>query len=179
MSAAPGVPHLLMSVSKSVTSTVVGVLVGRGLLDASALVTEFVPELHGTLLEGATVQHLFDMRAGTRFDEDYDNPEADVRTYERVYLWRPDDGQARWHLRHAPGCRPVRPNCSFSAATRRGGRLCRPLGSTTPSGAPPTARPRFAPATIRMATGDESEHVGSRGWLPWVLLRIGFPGRTG
>src|SRR5258708_19076757 len=35
------------------------------------------------------------MRAGTRFDESYDNPEADVRTYERVYLWRPDDGRPR------------------------------------------------------------------------------------
>jgi CubicO group peptidase (beta-lactamase class C family) len=92
---APDVPHLLMSVSKSVTSTVAGVLVGRGLLDASALVTDIVPELHATSFEGATVQHLLDMRAGTRFDEDYDNPEADVRTYERVYLWRPDSGQGR------------------------------------------------------------------------------------
>ena len=92
---APDVPHLLMSVSKSVTSTVAGVLVGRGLLDASALVTDIVPELHGTSFEGATVQHLLDMRTGTRFDEDYDNLEADVRTYERVYLWRPDSGQAR------------------------------------------------------------------------------------
>jgi hypothetical protein len=92
---APDVPHLLMSVSKSVTSTVAGVLVGRGLLDASALVADIVPELRGTSFEGATVQHLLDMRAGTRFDEDYDNPMADVRTYERVYLWRPDSGQAR------------------------------------------------------------------------------------
>ena len=92
---APDVPHLLMSVSKSVTSTVAGVLAGHAFLDTSALVTDIVPELHGTSFEGATVQHLLDMRAGTRFDEDYDNPQADVRTYERVYLWRPDDGQAR------------------------------------------------------------------------------------
>jgi len=92
---APDVPHLLMSVSKSVTSAVAGVLVGRRLLDPSAPVTDIVPELLGTSLEGATVQHLLDMRAGTRFDESYDDSEADVRTYERVYLWRPDDGQAR------------------------------------------------------------------------------------
>jgi hypothetical protein len=92
---APDVPHLLMSVSKSVTAAVAGALAGRSLLDVSAPVTAIVPELRGTSFEGATVQHLLDMRAGTRFDEDYDNPEADVRTYERVYLWRPDDGQAR------------------------------------------------------------------------------------
>jgi CubicO group peptidase (beta-lactamase class C family) len=92
---APDVPHLLMSVSKSVTSAVAGVLVGQGLLRVSAAVEEIVPELGGTSFEGATVQDLLDMRAGTRFDESYDNPEADVRTYERVYLWRPDNGDPR------------------------------------------------------------------------------------
>ena len=92
---APDVPHLLMSVSKSVTSAIAGVLAGRGELAVSARVEDVVPELGGTSFEGATVQDLLDMRAGTRFDESYDNPEADVRTYERVYLWRPDNGQPR------------------------------------------------------------------------------------
>jgi CubicO group peptidase (beta-lactamase class C family) len=92
---APDVPHLLMSVSKSVTSAVAGVLAGQGLLRVSAAVEEIAPELGGTSFEGATVQDLLDMRAGTRFDESYDNPEADVRTYERVYLWRPDNGDPR------------------------------------------------------------------------------------
>jgi CubicO group peptidase (beta-lactamase class C family) len=92
---APDVPHLLMSVSKSVTAAIAGVLAGRRLIDTSALVTGIVPELRGTSFEGATVQHLLDMRAGTRFDESYDNPEADVRTYERVYLWRPGSAHAR------------------------------------------------------------------------------------
>jgi CubicO group peptidase (beta-lactamase class C family) len=92
---APDVPHLLMSVSKSVTSAVAGVLAGRGTLEVSAHVEDIVPELGGTSFSGAVVQDLLDMRAGTRFDESYDNPEADVRTYERVYLWRPDDGRPR------------------------------------------------------------------------------------
>jgi hypothetical protein len=92
---APDVPHLLMSVSKSVTSAIAGVLASQGLLRVSAAVEEIVPELGGTSFEGATVQDLLDMRAGTRFDESYGNPEADVRTYERVYLWRPDNGDPR------------------------------------------------------------------------------------
>ena len=92
---APDVPHLLMSVSKSVTAAVAGVLAGRGELAVTARVEQIVPELSGSSFEGATVQDLLDMRAGTRFDEDYANPEADVRTYERVYLWRPDSGQPR------------------------------------------------------------------------------------
>jgi len=89
----PDTPHLLMSVSKSVTAAVAGVLAGRGQLDVSAPVTAVVPELAETSLDGATVQHLLDMRAGTAFNEDYADPEADVRTYERVYLWRPPDGR--------------------------------------------------------------------------------------
>ncbi len=92
---APDVPHLLMSVSKSVTSTVAGILAGRGELDVSAPVEDIVPDLDGTSFAGATTAHLLDMRTGTRFDESYDNVEADVRTYERVYLWRPDNGDPR------------------------------------------------------------------------------------
>jgi CubicO group peptidase (beta-lactamase class C family) len=92
---APDVPHLLMSVSKSVTSAVAGVLAGRGALAVSDTIERIVPELRGTSFEGATVQDLLDMRAGTRFDENYDNLEADVRTCERVYLWRPDNGDPR------------------------------------------------------------------------------------
>jgi CubicO group peptidase (beta-lactamase class C family) len=88
-------PHLLMSVSKSVVSTVAGVLAGKGQLDRSARLEQVVPELADTSFAGATVQDLLDMRAGTHFDETYHNPESDVRTYERVYLWRPDGQQAR------------------------------------------------------------------------------------
>ena len=92
---APDTPHLLMSVSKSVVAAVAGILASRGLLDVTAPVEKIVPELAGTSFRGATVQHLLDMRAGTRFDESYDNLEADVRTYERVYLWRPDTAEPR------------------------------------------------------------------------------------
>jgi CubicO group peptidase (beta-lactamase class C family) len=81
--------HLLMSVSKSVTSAVCGSLVEAGLLSPSDLVTKHIPELDGTSWSGCTVRHLLDMRAGTRFNEDYDDLEADVRVYEQVYLWRP------------------------------------------------------------------------------------------
>ena len=81
--------HLLMSVSKSVTSAVCGRLVGRELLRPEDLVTVHLPELAGTSWDGCTVRHLLDMRAGTRFDEDYTNLDADVRVYEQIYLWRP------------------------------------------------------------------------------------------
>lgn len=89
----PDTPHLLMSVSKSIVGLVAGALVGKGALDITSSAEAIVPELAGTSFEGATVQHLLDMRAGTRFVEDYDNPEADISVSDRVYLWRPDDSR--------------------------------------------------------------------------------------
>ncbi len=91
----PDTPHLLMSVSKSVVSTVAGILASQGRLNPAAPVERIVPELAGTSFAGATIQDLLDMRAGTKFDETYDNPESDVRLYERVYLWRPDGFEPR------------------------------------------------------------------------------------
>jgi CubicO group peptidase (beta-lactamase class C family) len=91
----PETPHLLMSVSKSVTGLVAGALASRNALDVSAPVEAVVPELAGTSFEGATVQQLLDMRTGTRFSEDYDDPGADVAIADKVYGWRPDDGKPR------------------------------------------------------------------------------------
>lgn len=82
-------PHLLQSVSKSITAAVAGCLVGRGALNPSSRVDGVVPELKGTSFAGATVQQLLDMRTGTRFSEDYDDERADVRVIEQVYLLRP------------------------------------------------------------------------------------------
>lgn len=77
--------HLLMSVSKSLTSTLAGVLVGDGVLDASAFVPHYIGELRGSSWDGCTLQHLLDMRSGTRFDEeDYANPDSDGRLIEQV-----------------------------------------------------------------------------------------------
>ena len=84
-----GTRHLLQSVSKSLTGALAGALVGSGALDPGGLVTDHVPMLRGTSFEGATVRHLLDMTAGTRFSEDYDDPGSDVRRYEVAAGWRP------------------------------------------------------------------------------------------
>jgi CubicO group peptidase (beta-lactamase class C family) len=85
----PSTRHLLQSVSKSLCGTMAGVLIGTGDLSADDLVTDHVPELEATSFEGATVRHLLDMTAGTRFSEEYDDPTADVRAYERAAGWQP------------------------------------------------------------------------------------------
>ncbi len=81
--------HLLQSVSKSITGILTGILVGRGTLDPEDEVALHIPELAGTSFAGATVRHLLDMRAGTRFDETYENPGSDIRESEMQFGWAP------------------------------------------------------------------------------------------
>ncbi|HEX3090576.1 MAG TPA: serine hydrolase [Ilumatobacteraceae bacterium] len=81
----PSDTHLLMSVSKSLTATLAGVLVGQGVIDPAGFVPDYINSLRGTSWEGCTVKHLLDMRAGTLFDEeDYSDPDSDGRLIEQV-----------------------------------------------------------------------------------------------
>jgi CubicO group peptidase (beta-lactamase class C family) len=83
---APSETHLLMSISKSLNSTLCGVLVGRGALTPDDLVTAHVEELRGTAWEGCRVQHLLDMRVAARWDFDVDEytilDVSDYRTHD-------------------------------------------------------------------------------------------------
>jgi CubicO group peptidase (beta-lactamase class C family) len=81
--------HLMQSVSKSITGTLAGVLVDDGALQPEDHVTRHVPELEGSSFDGATVRDLLDMRAGTRFDETYDDPQSDIRASEAQFRWAP------------------------------------------------------------------------------------------
>jgi CubicO group peptidase (beta-lactamase class C family) len=57
----PDDPHLLMSMTKSVTGALAGVLVEKKQLDPQKLITDYVPEVAGTIYDGATVRQLLDM----------------------------------------------------------------------------------------------------------------------
>lgn len=81
--------HLLQSVSKSVTSATAGCLIGQGLLDPTAPVTHYLPELAGTAWNGASLQHVLDMTSGTRYSEDYDIPDSDVGITDYASGWKP------------------------------------------------------------------------------------------
>ncbi len=68
----PSDTHLLMSASKSLTSTLCGVLYGQGMLKPGDLVVDHIPELRTTAWDGCTLQHLLDMRTGVRWNYDID-----------------------------------------------------------------------------------------------------------
>lgn len=82
-------PHLSQSVGKSVAAGVAGILVGRGTLDVSALVTDYLPELNDTAYRGATLQNVLDMTSGVHFDETYTDPYSDVGQMDVASGWKP------------------------------------------------------------------------------------------
>jgi CubicO group peptidase (beta-lactamase class C family) len=86
--------HLLLSVSKSLTGTVAGALIGDGRLAPEALVTDYLPELRGSSFEGATLRHVLDMTTGTRFSEAYADPASDVVRLQRIDGWLPPQSEA-------------------------------------------------------------------------------------
>src|SRR6266496_902703 len=92
---APDRPHALMSVSKSVVGCVAAVLIDRGQLDPDREITGYVPELAASGYAGALVRHVYDMRSGVRFVEEYANPHADIRRLDEWIGWQPGEGEPR------------------------------------------------------------------------------------
>ncbi|MFB9376600.1 serine hydrolase [Kineococcus gynurae] len=86
--------HVLMSVSKSVVGSLVGILVERGAVDVEAPVDRYVPELADAGYGGARVRDVLDMRSGIAFSEAYTDPDAEVRRIEEVIGWAPRTDEA-------------------------------------------------------------------------------------
>ncbi|TGT75119.1 class C beta-lactamase-related serine hydrolase [bacterium M00.F.Ca.ET.159.01.1.1] len=81
--------HLSQSMAKSVTGSVFGILVGRGLIDPAKLVTDYLPELAETGWAGATLQHVLDMTTGVRFSEEYTDRYSDIGQVDVASGWKP------------------------------------------------------------------------------------------
>ncbi|MEV7135725.1 serine hydrolase [Arthrobacter sp. NPDC093128] len=79
--------HVLMSVSKSICALVIGILVGKGLIDPEQPVREYVPALAGAGYGDATVRHVLDMTASVRYSENYADPDSEVRQQDRIAGW--------------------------------------------------------------------------------------------
>jgi len=86
----PTRPHIIFSVSKSLTALLAGILAGKGLLSFTKLVVDYVPEVAGSAYADATVQHLFDMEISVDFVEDYLDRSGGFDRYRRATGWNPD-----------------------------------------------------------------------------------------
>jgi CubicO group peptidase (beta-lactamase class C family) len=86
----PARPHIIFSVSKSLTALLAGILAGKGLLSFDKLVVDYVPEVAGSAYADATVQQLFDMEISVDFVEDYLDTSGGFDRYRRATGWNPD-----------------------------------------------------------------------------------------
>jgi CubicO group peptidase (beta-lactamase class C family) len=90
----PHKQHIAMSVTKSFTGVLAGILIAEGKLDPTALVPAYVPELKRSAF-GDAVAQVMDMTTGLKYTEVYTDPRSDV-----------------WALRRANGMAPPEPGAS-------------------------------------------------------------------
>lgn len=83
-------PHVVFSVSKSITGMLAGIAVGDGMLDPQAKVADYVPVGRGSAYHHARVRDLLDMTVSLDFTEDYLDTEGDFDRYRRAMLWNPE-----------------------------------------------------------------------------------------
>ena len=88
----PHKQHIAMSVTKSFTGVLAGILVAEGKLDPAAPVTAYVPELEPSAFGDATVEQVMDMTTGLKYTEVYTDADFDV-----------------WAMRRANGMAPPEP----------------------------------------------------------------------
>jgi CubicO group peptidase (beta-lactamase class C family) len=78
---APHQPHALFSMSKSFTGLLATMLIKEGVIDPSALVSKYLPELKDSAWADATVQQTLDMTTGVAFKEDFRDPSSGIFQY--------------------------------------------------------------------------------------------------
>ena len=82
-------PHILFSVSKSLTGAMAGILVDQGVLNPENLVVEYVPEVAGSAYGDCKLRHVLDMTVSSSFSEEYIDLSGDYGRYRRATLWEP------------------------------------------------------------------------------------------
>lgn len=98
----PHVPHLCMSVTKSVVGTLAGILAGRGVVDPDAPLTAYVPDLARTGWQGARLRDVLDMTSGVIFNEAYTEDGSHMQQLDLACGWkvhdRPGWPRTMWEL---------------------------------------------------------------------------------
>lgn len=82
-------PHIVFSISKSITGLIAGILIKQGKISLSDTVDTYIPESVGSTYEKATLQNLLDMSISIDFDELYLDKNGAFERYRRAMMWNP------------------------------------------------------------------------------------------
>ncbi|MCM2475122.1 serine hydrolase [Rhizobium sp. CG5] len=88
-------PHIVFSVSKSLTAIVSGILEAQGVIDPEKLVSHYLPETKGSAYGDCRYRDVLDMRVSLDFDEAYLNKDGAYARYRRSTLWNPPEPDTR------------------------------------------------------------------------------------
>ncbi len=78
------------SVAKSFTSTLVGAAIQDGYIGSlEDKVSQYIPDLRGSAYDEVTIRQLLTMSSGVKWNEDYEDPTADVAKFNNA---TPDEG---------------------------------------------------------------------------------------
>jgi CubicO group peptidase (beta-lactamase class C family) len=83
-------PHVVFSVSKSITGMLAGIAVGDGALDPDGKVSDYARSKRGSAYDEATVRDLLDMTVSLDFEENYLDTTGNFARYRRAMLWNPE-----------------------------------------------------------------------------------------
>jgi CubicO group peptidase (beta-lactamase class C family) len=83
--AGPSARFLLFSLTKSVTSMLIGIAIDEGAIaGVDDPVVKYLPDLHGSVYDGPTIAHLLDMSSGAGAGEDWTDPDSTVVRFKRA-----------------------------------------------------------------------------------------------
>jgi CubicO group peptidase (beta-lactamase class C family) len=80
-------PHIIFSLSKSITSLLTGILVSQKVINLDSPVSTIIEETKGSAYEHATVRNVLDMNVASRFVEDYTGNEQIFKDYRASTGW--------------------------------------------------------------------------------------------
>ena len=86
-------PHIIFSVSKSMTALLIGCLIEDELVRENTLVSHIFPETNGSAFEDASIRNLLDMSVSSNFVEDYLATSGIFIDYRQSTGWNPQDIQ--------------------------------------------------------------------------------------
>ena len=92
-------PHIIFSVSKSLTALLIGCIIDEGLVTEETLVSQIIPEAKGSAFENASVRNLLDMSVSSNFIEDYEATSGIFLDYRQSTGWNPQNIDDTSHLK--------------------------------------------------------------------------------
>ena len=87
----PDNPHILFSVSKSVTAMLAGILESRGMIDCDAPIVHYLPLVNNSVYGNCHIRHLLDMSVALDFEENYTDRNSEYMQYRIATGWNPVD----------------------------------------------------------------------------------------